>query len=78
MKAVCNLPDCLNRSVLHAANASECLLVLDASYELDASYDADPVLAFSALHFSSPLEEKDLSSFSITSLLSFDYCCWST
>ena len=37
------------------------------SEELDASYDADSVLAFSALHFSSPL-----SSLSITSLLSFD------
>jgi len=46
-----------------------------SSEELDAtgSYDADSVLAFSALCFSSLL-----SSLAITSLLSFDYSCWST
>jgi len=43
-----------------------------SSEELYASNDADYVLAFSALRFSSLL-----SSLAITSLLSFDSCCWS-
>ena len=40
--------------------------------ELDASHDADPVLAFEAVRISSLL-----SSLAFTTLLSFD-SCWST